>query len=177
MNKVKAGDFTGLAKDYSLHRPGYCHSVLKGLLGLLKLPVSQIDFADVGAGTGIWTRRVSSSRGTFRYTSKYPGRFWRFQSCTSRNREIVAITTVNPCEASTPQRREYCSAKLILPSRPWFFSLWLLAPKTFRSSSPSKKITGTPSDRSRLTSSSAKVVFPAPDRPVIQMTLDNCFIK
>ena len=58
MNKVKAGDFTGLAKDYSLHRPGYCHSVLKGLLGLLKLPVSQIDFADVGAGTGIWTRMV-----------------------------------------------------------------------------------------------------------------------
>jgi len=60
MNKVKAGDFTGLAKDYSLHRPDYCHSVLKGLLGLLNSPVSQIDFADVGAGTGIWTRMVFS---------------------------------------------------------------------------------------------------------------------
>jgi len=59
MNKtIKAGDFTGLAKDYSLNRPDYCHSVLKGLLGLLDKPVQQIDFADVGAGTGIWSRMV-----------------------------------------------------------------------------------------------------------------------
>lgn len=41
-----------------MHRPDYCLSVLKGLLGLLNLPVSEIDFADVGAGTGIWTRMV-----------------------------------------------------------------------------------------------------------------------
>jgi len=55
---IKAGDFTGLAKDYSLNRPDYCHSVLKGLLGLLDKPVQQVDFADVGAGTGIWSRMV-----------------------------------------------------------------------------------------------------------------------
>ena len=65
MNKVKAGDFTGLAKDYSLHRPDYCHSVLKGLLGLLNSPVSQIDFADVGAGTGIWTGPGITESGTW----------------------------------------------------------------------------------------------------------------
>ena len=32
--------------------------MLKGLLGLLGKPTAEIDFADVGAGTGIWTRMV-----------------------------------------------------------------------------------------------------------------------
>ena len=54
----KAGDFTGLAIDYSQHRPDYCPSVLSALLGLLDKPVQEIDFVDVGAGTGIWTRMV-----------------------------------------------------------------------------------------------------------------------
>lgn len=54
----KAGDFTGLAGDYSRHRPDYCPSVLSALLGLLEKPVGEVDFADVGAGTGIWTRMV-----------------------------------------------------------------------------------------------------------------------
>ncbi|MEQ8426922.1 MAG: class I SAM-dependent methyltransferase [Gammaproteobacteria bacterium] len=54
----KAGDFTGLAADYSQNRPDYCASVLKALLGLFDKPVSEIDFVDVGAGTGIWTRMV-----------------------------------------------------------------------------------------------------------------------
>ena len=55
---LKAGDFTGLAKDYSQHRPDYCPSVLNALLGLLQKPVFEVDFVDVGAGTGIWTRMV-----------------------------------------------------------------------------------------------------------------------
>lgn len=55
---LKAGDFTGLASDYSQHRPDYCPSVLNALLGLLGKPASEVDFADVGAGTGIWTRMV-----------------------------------------------------------------------------------------------------------------------
>lgn len=59
MTKIlKAGDFTGLANDYSQHRPDYCPSVLKALLGLLEKPTSEVDFVDVGAGTGIWTRMV-----------------------------------------------------------------------------------------------------------------------
>jgi len=56
---LKAGDFTGLAKDYSQHRPDYCPSVLDALLGMLDKPVNEVDFADVGAGTGIWTRMVN----------------------------------------------------------------------------------------------------------------------
>jgi ubiquinone/menaquinone biosynthesis C-methylase UbiE len=55
---LKAGDFTGLAKDYSQHRPDYCPSVLNALLGLLQKSTAEVDFVDVGAGTGIWTRLV-----------------------------------------------------------------------------------------------------------------------
>ncbi len=58
---LKAGDFTGLAKDYSHNRPDYCPSVLDALLGLLDKPVSEVDFLDVGAGTGIWTRMVNAA--------------------------------------------------------------------------------------------------------------------
>ncbi len=57
-SSLKAGDFTGLATDYSQHRPDYCPSVLDGLLGLLNKPAAAVDFIDVGAGTGIWTRMV-----------------------------------------------------------------------------------------------------------------------
>ena len=55
---VKSGDYTGLANGYSRHRPDYCPSVLDALLGLLNKPVADVDFVDVGAGTGIWTRMV-----------------------------------------------------------------------------------------------------------------------
>jgi ubiquinone/menaquinone biosynthesis C-methylase UbiE len=55
---LKAGDFTGLASDYSLHRPDYSDTVLNALLGILNKPAQEIDFLDVGAGTGIWTRMV-----------------------------------------------------------------------------------------------------------------------
>lgn len=57
---LKSGNFTGLAKDYSQHRPDYCPSVLNALFGLLQKPTNEVDFVDVGAGTGIWTRMVYS---------------------------------------------------------------------------------------------------------------------
>ena len=49
-----------MAGDYSLNRPDYSESVLKALLGMIGVPVNEIDYADVGAGTGIWTRMVDS---------------------------------------------------------------------------------------------------------------------
>lgn len=58
---LQSGDFTGLSKDYSQYRPDYCPSVLNGLLGMLQKPVAEIDFVDVGAGTGIWTRMVQQA--------------------------------------------------------------------------------------------------------------------
>jgi hypothetical protein len=51
-HELKAGDFTGLAKDYSEHRPDYSPSVLKALLGLLKSPASEVNFVDVGLRNG-----------------------------------------------------------------------------------------------------------------------------
>ena len=58
---LKAGDFTGLASAYSENRPDYSQSVLNSLIGLLPKPVGDIDFLDVGAGTGIWTRMVNAA--------------------------------------------------------------------------------------------------------------------
>lgn len=56
---MRAGDFTNLATDYTNYRPDYSPSVLTAILSLVGKPVNTIDFADVGAGTGIWTRMVA----------------------------------------------------------------------------------------------------------------------
>ncbi|MGE3341974.1 MAG: class I SAM-dependent methyltransferase [Vicinamibacterales bacterium] len=55
---LKAGDFTGLAQNYSKHRPDYSETVLTALLAMLDKPVHEVDAVDVGAGTGIWTRMI-----------------------------------------------------------------------------------------------------------------------
>jgi ubiquinone/menaquinone biosynthesis C-methylase UbiE len=56
---MKHGDFTGLAGDYAKFRPGYAPQVATALLGLLQRDTASIDAADVGAGTGIWTRMLA----------------------------------------------------------------------------------------------------------------------
>lgn len=56
MTKLKHGDFTGLAENYSKYRPGYAPSVRDAILGLFDRPAADLEAADVGAGTGIWTR-------------------------------------------------------------------------------------------------------------------------
>ncbi|WP_448567964.1 class I SAM-dependent methyltransferase [Thalassotalea ganghwensis] len=57
----KLGDFTGLAENYSKFRPAYSPFVLDTLLGLINKPVNDMDFVDVGAGTGIWSRMVANT--------------------------------------------------------------------------------------------------------------------
>ena len=57
-SKLTAGDFTGLAEHYSKNRPDYAHLYFDALLGLSNKNVQQIDFADVGANTSIWTKMV-----------------------------------------------------------------------------------------------------------------------
>ena len=56
---ITPGSFSHLADDYARYRPGYCQSVLAALLGLF--PSRAIDCADVGAGTGIWTRLIAGA--------------------------------------------------------------------------------------------------------------------
>ncbi len=57
--KLEHGKFDQLAQDYAKYRPGYSDSVLKAIITLVGK--DKIDFADVGAGTGIWTRIVASN--------------------------------------------------------------------------------------------------------------------
>jgi ubiquinone/menaquinone biosynthesis C-methylase UbiE len=57
---LKHGDFTGLASDYAKYRPGYAPQVLTALLGYLGKAPATVDAADVGAGTGIWTRMLAA---------------------------------------------------------------------------------------------------------------------
>jgi len=57
--KLAPGDFTGLATNYSKFRPGYAEAALTALLSQVRHTIDEIDFVDVGAGTGIWTRMVA----------------------------------------------------------------------------------------------------------------------
>lgn len=53
------GNFSGLAKKYSQYRPGYSEHVLTQILSKLNKPASELHLADIGAGTGIWTRMLA----------------------------------------------------------------------------------------------------------------------
>lgn len=57
---LKHGSFTGLAKNYSKFRPGYSDSAIKAVLSLVDKNTKDIDFVDIGAGTGIWTRLIDA---------------------------------------------------------------------------------------------------------------------
>jgi ubiquinone/menaquinone biosynthesis C-methylase UbiE len=53
---MKFGDFSELAADYATTRPGYSTKILSYCLAADNL--SNLNYADVGAGTGIFTRQV-----------------------------------------------------------------------------------------------------------------------
>ena len=55
------GNFSDLARNYSRFRPSYSESVISALIGLHDKEVSKIVAADVGAGTGIWSRQIASA--------------------------------------------------------------------------------------------------------------------
>ena len=57
---MKHGDFSGLAADYARFRPGYAPQVATAILGYVKRDAASIDAADLGAGTGIWTRMLAA---------------------------------------------------------------------------------------------------------------------
>jgi SAM-dependent methyltransferase len=56
------GDYTELARDYASHRAGYAPELPAVLLAGARRAAADgdaLDFVDVGAGTGIWTRMVA----------------------------------------------------------------------------------------------------------------------
>src|ERR1700722_8470977 len=86
---MKHGDFTGLATDYAKFRPGHAPQVATAMLGCLRKAPSQLDAADVGAGTGIWTR-ILAARGLRSVTAVEPNDDMRNQGIeTSRGTSVV----------------------------------------------------------------------------------------
>jgi ubiquinone/menaquinone biosynthesis C-methylase UbiE len=86
---MKHGDFTGLATDYAKFRPGYAPQVATAILGSLDKQPARIDAADVGAGTGIWTRMLAA-RGLHSVTAVEPNDDMRNQGIeTSRGTSVV----------------------------------------------------------------------------------------
>jgi len=65
------GDFSQLADKYDTFRPDYSESVLTAVLSQLNKPIKDCEFADVGAGTGIWSRMLAS-RGCKHLTAVEP---------------------------------------------------------------------------------------------------------
>jgi len=55
---MKLGDFTNLAQSYSKFRPKYSDSVRDTIIALLPKKFDVSNVADLGAGTGIWTRML-----------------------------------------------------------------------------------------------------------------------
>jgi ubiquinone/menaquinone biosynthesis C-methylase UbiE len=86
--KMKHGDFTGLADDYAKFRPGYAPQVATAILGLVKHGVANIDAADVGAGTGIWTR-ILAARGLRSVVAVEPNDDMRIQGVETSRGTII----------------------------------------------------------------------------------------
>lgn len=58
---MKHGDFSKLSDFYAQYRPGYSGTVLKAVLNLTGKSAGDLVCADIGAGTGIWTRQVADA--------------------------------------------------------------------------------------------------------------------
>lgn len=58
---MKLADFTKLASSYTRYRSGYSTEVRDWIVGRLGKEPSECRMADVGAGTGIWSRMLSET--------------------------------------------------------------------------------------------------------------------
>jgi ubiquinone/menaquinone biosynthesis C-methylase UbiE len=86
---TKHGDYTGLASDYARFRPGYAPQVATAILSYVGRDAASVDAADVGAGTGIWTRMLAA-RGLHSVVAVEPNDDMRGQGIeTSRGTGIV----------------------------------------------------------------------------------------
>jgi SAM-dependent methyltransferase len=86
---MKHGDFTGLAGDYAKFRPSYAPQAATAILSYVGRDAAGIDAADVGAGTGIWTRMLAA-RGLHSVVAVEPNADMRGQGIeSSRGANIV----------------------------------------------------------------------------------------
>jgi ubiquinone/menaquinone biosynthesis C-methylase UbiE len=83
------GDFTGLAGDYAKFRPGYAPQIATAILSYVGRDAACVDAADIGAGTGIWTRMLAA-RGVHSVVAVEPNDDMRGQGIeTSRGTDII----------------------------------------------------------------------------------------
>jgi len=86
---LKHGNYTGLAGNYARFRPGYAPHVATAVLGYVGRAAASIDAADIGAGTGIWTRALAA-RGVHSLVAVEPNDEMRGQGIeTSRGTDIA----------------------------------------------------------------------------------------
>ncbi len=86
---MKHGDYTGLACDYARFRPGYAPQVADAILSYVGRDAARIDAADIGAGSGIWTRMLAA-RGLHSVVAVEPNDDMRAQGIeTSRGADII----------------------------------------------------------------------------------------
>jgi ubiquinone/menaquinone biosynthesis C-methylase UbiE len=86
---MKHGDFTHVAGDYARFRPSYAPQVATAVLRYVGRDPASIDAADIGAGTGIWTRMLAA-QGLHSIVAVEPNANMRAQGIeTSRGSEIV----------------------------------------------------------------------------------------
>lgn len=57
-NVIKKGDFSALAEDYTKYRPSYNKMVVDLIFGSINKQSKEIMVADIGAGTGIFTKLI-----------------------------------------------------------------------------------------------------------------------
>ncbi|MGB8801910.1 MAG: class I SAM-dependent methyltransferase [Candidatus Acidiferrales bacterium] len=78
-----------MAGDYARFRPGYAPQVATAILNYVGRDAARVDAADVGAGTGIWTRTLAA-RGLHSVVAVEPNDDMRGQGIeTSRGTDIV----------------------------------------------------------------------------------------
>jgi ubiquinone/menaquinone biosynthesis C-methylase UbiE len=86
---MKHGDFTGLAGDYARFRAAYAPQVAAAILHYVGRDAASVDAADIGAGTGIWTRMLAE-RGLRSVVAVEPNDDMRGQGIeTSRGANVV----------------------------------------------------------------------------------------
>ena len=78
---IKQGDFSALAETYAKNRPDYSPSVLRALCSYVGAHEPGVRVADVGAGTGLWTRMLAQ--------------------------EGLTVQAVEPCDAMREQGEAY----------------------------------------------------------------------
>ena len=91
--QLQQGDFSQTATDYAQFQPPYSDTVRRALLGYVDVTADNFLAADVGAGTGIWSRQLLDAG--VRCVCVEPDAQMRKQGAAATNAEWVAGSAEN----------------------------------------------------------------------------------